>query len=119
MHDPKWSHAERAVARRAFDEALETALGKVMAEFKARAAAAQTPADLWSMEEYLREVRREIDWTFDYRYSRLLMVFALLIRQGYLDESRLAGLAEEKREIIRGLPGFDPATDRGGTQAEN
>ncbi len=43
---------------------------------------------------------------FDYRYSQLLHVFARLVRQGYLDESRLAGLSEEKREIIRSFLSF-------------
>jgi hypothetical protein len=38
---------------------------------------------------------------FDYRYSRLIEVFAALIQAGYLNEDRLAGLSEEKRQMIR------------------
>ncbi len=101
MHDLKWSAAEKRVAREAFDSALELAFAKVMAEFKRRAAAAAKPSDLWEIEDHLRRQRREIDEMFDYRYSQLLLVFARLIHEGYLDESRLAGLAEEKRKIVR------------------
>jgi exopolyphosphatase/pppGpp-phosphohydrolase len=101
LHDLKWSPSEKRVAREAFDSALESALAKVMAEFKRRAGAAATPTDLWEIEDYLRQQRRQIDETFDYRYSQLLVVFARLIREGHLDESRLAGLSGEKREILR------------------
>ena len=101
FHDLHWSPSEKKVARRAFDAALESALTKVMAEFKVKASAATTPSEMWEIEDYLRRQRREIDETFDYRYSQLIFVFARLIREGYLDEDILAGLAEEKRELIR------------------
>jgi hypothetical protein len=45
--------------------------------------------------------RDEIDQMFDYRYSQLPLVFAQLIRNGYLDEAELSGLAEEKLDLIR------------------
>jgi hypothetical protein len=101
FHDLKWSPSEKKVARNAFDAALESALAKVMAEFKRRAEAAATPSDMWAIESYLRQQRREIDETFDYRYSQLPFVFARLIHAGHLDESRLGGLSEDKLEIIR------------------
>jgi hypothetical protein len=58
---------------------------------------------MWAIEDYLRQQRRTIDELFDYRYSQLLFVFARLIGQGCRDESRLAGLSDEKLEIIRRL----------------
>ena len=97
MHDLKWSHSEKKIARAAFDAPL----AKVMAEFKRKANAATTPSDMWEIEDYLRRQRREIDETFDYRYSQLPSVFAQLIREGHLDESRLAGLSEDKLADIR------------------
>ncbi|TPK91753.1 MULTISPECIES: hypothetical protein [unclassified Mesorhizobium] len=97
----KWSPSEKKVARAAFDAALEAALGKTMAEFKKKASDATTPADMWEVEDYLRQQRREIDRMFDYRYSQLILVFAVLIREGYLDETMLAGLSEDKRGEIR------------------
>jgi len=103
FRDLKWSSSEKKVARRAYDAALQSALSKIMTEFKRRAAAATTPSDVWQIEEYLREQRREIGDVFDYRYSQLPLVFACLIREGHLEESLLDGLSEEKREIIRSL----------------
>ncbi len=101
MRDHEWSGAEKKIARHAFETALDTALAESMAEFKAKAAAAVTPEDMWSVEGFLRERRREIDETFDYRYSQLLIVFGQLILDGKLDEGRLTGLAEDKLEVIR------------------
>jgi hypothetical protein len=101
MHDRTWTGAEKKIARRAFQAALEVALAGIMAEFKAKAAAATTPEAMWSVETFLRERRREIDETFDYRYSQLPLVFGRLIVQGHLDEERLTGLSEDKLEEIR------------------
>ena len=103
FYDFHWSPAEKKVARRAFDQALQAALGRVMAEFKARASAASTPSEMWEIEDYLRRQRREIDEMFDYRYSQLILVFARLIREGYLDENLLDGLSEEKRDLVRSI----------------
>ena len=103
VHDLKWSAAEKKIARRVYEEALESALARIVAEFKATAAAAATPSEVWAIEGYLRRQRQQIDETFDYRYSRLPFVFARLIREGHLDVTRLRGLSEEKLEIIRRL----------------
>ena len=101
MPDDKWSASDKKIARRAFEAALEAALAGIMAEFKRKAATAATPEDMWTVEDFLREQRREIDKTFDYRYSQLAFVFARLIVQGHLDEGQLSGLSEDKLEEIR------------------
>jgi hypothetical protein len=101
MHDLKWSPSEKRIARRAYEAALAVALANILAEFKARAAQAATPSEMWDLEDYLRERRRHIDTLFDYRYSQLTYVFAAVIREGYLDEASLAGLAEDKLDDIR------------------
>jgi|SRR5882757_203034 hypothetical protein len=106
VRDLRWSPSEKKVARSAFEVALESALAKAMAEFKRRAEAATTPSEMWEIESYLRQQRREIDETFDYRYSQLPFVFARLIQAGHLDENRLGGLSEEKLEIIRSYLSF-------------
>ncbi|WP_375783516.1 hypothetical protein ACE10Z_27250 [Bradyrhizobium sp. Pha-3] len=100
-HDLKWSSAEKKIARKAYDSAVECALAKVMVEFKSRAVAAATPSEMWEVGDYLHRKRRELDEMFDYRYSQLLLVFAQFIREQYLDEALLAGLSDEKRQIIR------------------
>ena len=101
MHDLGWTASEKKVARSAYEYARESALGKLMTEFKARAASVATASDLWALEDYLRQQRRHLDEMFDYRYSQLPLVFARLIREGHLDEARLGGLSEEKLELIR------------------
>lgn len=103
MRDLQWSAAEKRIARRAFDAALGNALARILATFKAKAAAAASPSDMWAVEDYLRQRRREIDDVFDYRYSRLVLVLARLSRDGHLDEAQLAGLAEDKLAAIRRL----------------
>lgn len=103
MFDLKWSSREKKIARRAYETALDLALAKALAEFKAKAAAVQTPSEMWDIEDLLRDRRRHIDDMFDYRYSVLPLVFARLVREGLLDIERLAGLSEEKLEIIHGF----------------
>jgi hypothetical protein len=101
MYDLRWSASEKKIARRAYESAVESRLAKLMTEFKAKAAAATAPSDIWEIQEFLRRQCDEIDQIFDYRYSRLPLVFVQLIREGYLDEAQLNGLAEEKLEFIR------------------
>jgi flagellar biosynthesis/type III secretory pathway ATPase len=103
MYDEKWSKSEKKVASRVFEAALQAELAEIMADFKTRAAAAAEPDDMWSIEEYLRGKRREIDRKYDYRYSQLLWVFGRLLREGRIQEDQLAGIAEEKLSYIRSM----------------
>lgn len=100
MLDFKWSASEKKIARRVFDEALTVELAEVMADFKARAAAAAEPMDMWNVQEYLFRKRGEIDEKYDFRYSQLPFVFGRLLREGRIREEQLAGLAEDKLEFI-------------------
>lgn len=95
-----WSPSEKKIARTAYDAAVQAALAEVMAELKRKAGAAKEPSDMWEIEDYLREQRREIDRSFQYSYSKLPDVFAYAILKGYLDEGRLAGLADDKMATI-------------------
>lgn len=101
MYDLKWSESEKKLARRVFEAALAAELAEVMAEFKARAAAATQPDDMWSIQEHLYRKRREIDEKYDYRYSQLTLVFGRLLREGRIQEAQLDGLAEAKLSYIR------------------
>jgi hypothetical protein len=105
MFDLKWSPSEKKVARNAYEAALAAALAKVMAEFKRKASSAASASDMWAIEDYLREARKEIGEMFDYRYSRLPLVLGLAIREGYMNEESLEGLSEDKLEIIRSVAG--------------
>jgi len=101
MRDWKWSPAEKAVARRAFDGALHGELEAVMRETRERAARISEPSDLWQLERWLGERRREIDEKYDYRYSVLPMVFGRLVREGRLSVEDLQGLEPQKIAAFR------------------
>ena len=101
MFDLKWSHAEKTIARRAFDRALGNELEALAGEAKDRAAKMEQPSDLWDLESWLTKRRREIDRRYDYRYSVLPLVFAHLLRDGRLTEDDLYGLREDKLDLIR------------------
>ena len=101
IRDLKWSAAEKAIARKEFERALQQDLEAVIRQAKKMAEKIEQPSDLWELERYLTQRRKEIDRQYDYRYSVLLFVFAGLIRKGRLREEDLHGLAEEKLEDIR------------------
>ena len=101
MRDWRWSQAEKIVARRAFEHALHTEGRELIREAKDRAATVEEVSELWQLESWLTQRRREIERQYDYRYSVLPFVFATLLQQGRLRESDLQGLALEKIELIR------------------
>ena len=101
MYELKWSNAEKKVARRAFDLALGKELDALILEAKDRAAKIVEPSELWDLEGWLTQRRREIDRRYDYRYSILPLVFAHLLRDGCLTEDDLHGLEQEKLDLIR------------------
>jgi hypothetical protein len=106
-----WSKSEKAVASKTFDAALERELQEVIQEAKRMAIQIQEPSDLWDLERYLTERRKEIGRKYDYRYSQLDLVFGRLLREKWIDEEDLRGLGEEKLEAIRSYAGFFAGND--------
>ncbi len=92
--------AEKRIARRAYEKGREAVLAKTLAEFKAKAAAATTIEDMWSLVDDSRSVGRELDNLLEYRNWKLTLILARLIFEGYLDERELAGLSEETLEEV-------------------
>lgn len=101
MRDLHWSAAEKAVARKAFERALAQELQAVVAETKKMASKIEDSSEVWELARYLSERRKAIDRKFDYRYSVLPEVFAILIRESRLDEKELHGLGEDKLAYVR------------------
>jgi Asp-tRNA(Asn)/Glu-tRNA(Gln) amidotransferase B subunit len=99
----KWSDSEKKVARRAFDKALEKEYASIMAKFKDMAAKVEKPEDLWAVHNYLTKQQRALDEKYDYRYSELILVFARLLSEKWIDEKDLNGLNPEKLQAIRNL----------------
>lgn len=106
MTDFKWSDAEKKIARRAFDVALQSELAALLKQLKGRAAKAEAPEDIWAIQDYLAEQRRSIDEKYDYRYSQLIVVFGRLLRERWLEDKDIEGLAEEKLQHIRHIASF-------------
>jgi Photoprotection regulator fluorescence recovery protein len=101
MRDLKWAPAEKAVARKAFRRALQRELAAVVRKTKDRVAKIDGPSELWDLESYLTNRRKDIDRRYDFRYSVLPLVFGNLIREGRLAESDLHGLGDDKLDWIR------------------
>jgi hypothetical protein len=106
QNDPIWSRSEKAIARAAFDAALGRELHEVIQEVKHRASQIKESSDLWDLEHYLTERRKQIDRKYDYRYSQLTLVFGRLLYENRLREEDLRGLREDKMKSIRSLAKF-------------
>ena len=106
QHEPIWSRSEKVIARKAFDAALGRELCEVIQKAKQLANEIQQSSDLWDLEHYLTQRRKEIDRKYDYRYSRLTHVFGRLLHENRLSEEELRGLREDKLKSIRSLAKF-------------
>jgi hypothetical protein len=63
----------------------------------------QQSSDLWDLEHYLTQRRKEIDRKYDYRHSQLTQVFGRLLYEKRLREEELRGLREDKLKPIRSV----------------
>ncbi len=106
QNEPIWSRSEKALARIAFDAALKRELHEVMQETKQMANQISEPVDLWDLEHYLTQRRKEIDRKYDYRYSQLTQVFGKLLYESRPGEEDLRGLREDKLKSIRSFAKF-------------
>src|SRR5206468_5440822 len=106
QNEPTWSRSEKAVARAAFDAALGRELHEVIQKAKQLANDIQQSSDLWDLEHYLTERRKEIDHKYDYRYSQLTHVFGRLLHERRVSEEDLRGLREDKLKPIHSFAKF-------------
>jgi len=101
-----WSRSEKVIARRAFDAALEREIHEVIQDAKKMASQIKLSSDLWDLEHYLTQRRKEIDRKYDFRGSRLTDVLGRLLHENRLGEEDLRGLRENKLEPIRSFAKF-------------
>jgi hypothetical protein len=106
MNHDKWSNKEKSIARTAFNKAYEKECHQIIGKLKEKSGKLSVPEDIWELHDYLSEIRREIDEKYDYRYSVLMMVFARLLKQKYLQVDDFEGLTEEKIDRIKNLAGI-------------
>ena len=105
-NEPMWSRSEKIVARKAFDAALGRELHELIQETQKMASRIQQPSDLWDLEHYLTQRRKEIDRKYDCRCSQLTHVFGKLLYEKRLGEEDLRGLREDKLSSIRSVAQF-------------
>jgi hypothetical protein len=103
VREIKWSTAEKSVARRAFDSAYGRECESITKRIRSMMRDLANPNDIWRLHNFLSEKREEIDAKYDYRYSVLIFVFARLLKEGWLKESDLDGLHEDKVSKIIAL----------------
>ena len=103
---PIWSRSEKIIGRTAFDAALGRELHEVIQKAKKMASQSKQSSDLWDLERYLTQRRKEIDRKYDYRYSQLTQVFGRLLYEDRLREEELCGLGEDKLKRIRSFAKF-------------
>jgi len=100
-NEPSWSRSEKAIARKVFDAALKRELQQVMQEAKQKANRISQPADVWALERFLTQRRKDIDRKYEFRSSRLTRVFGTLLYERRIREGELRGLREDKVTAIR------------------
>jgi len=59
------------------------------------------PADVWALERFLTQHRKDIDRKYEFRSSRLTRVFGTLLWERRICEEELRGLGEDKMKAIR------------------
>jgi hypothetical protein len=77
-----------------------------MQETKKMASQINEPDDLWELERYLTERRKDINQKYDSRGSRLKDVLGRLLYENRLSENDLRGLREDKMRSIRSFAQF-------------
>lgn len=103
MSEIAWSKTEKSVARRAFDNSYRKECLSLAKTLREMADSVRGSDDIWRIHDFLTRKRVEIDEKYDYRYSVLQTVFSRLLKEGWLEESDLEGLLEEKVSRIKYL----------------
>ena len=103
MNNLEWSKAEKQAARRAYDAAYEKECRAIRAKVVQMLEGEDDIRQIWRIHDYLSEQRRETDDKYDYRYSKLIFVFARLLFEGWITEADLSGLGDDKIQKIKHL----------------
>lgn len=97
----KWHQKEKAIARAAFNKALHNECSHIVESLKEKLNDLSDPKDVWRIEDYLSKKRKQIYQKYDFRYSILIMVLGVLVKEGWIEIKDLDGLNEEKLQRIR------------------
>jgi len=103
VKDLKWSKTEKQIAKNAFEKAYGRECADLAEKIRSRAEKIKVPVDIWRLRDFLNKNVKEIENKYDYRYSVLILVFAKLIKGGWLNVDDLKGLGQEKIDRITTL----------------
>lgn len=101
VNEFNWSKGEKQAARKGFDAAYERECLTIRAKVEEMLQDKRDIRQIWRIHDYLTEQRRDTDQKYDYRYSKLIWVFAELLREGWLKEADLTGFREDKIAKIK------------------
>ena len=59
------------------------------------------PADVWKLERFLTQRRKDIDRKYEFRSSRLIQVLGTLLSKNRISEEELRRLPKDKVKAIR------------------
>jgi len=107
MNDIKWSKSEKTIARQAFEKAYQLECKHFIKKLKEKTAKLEKPEDILELQNYLDKREKEIAQKYDYRYSVLVLVFAQLLKQGWIEKDDLNGLDAGKILQIESLVSFN------------
>ncbi|MFM7427043.1 MAG: hypothetical protein ACKO7W_18930 [Elainella sp.] len=98
-----WSLPEQEIARRVFDLAYKRETAELIQTVSAQAGSITEAQDMWRLNDFLSAKRHEVDGKYDFRYPFLLVVFARLVKEGWVQIQELEGLDPSKRAKISAL----------------
>ena len=94
-----WTKKEKKIAKKAFELARSRAYKKLIDTINSKVI--KTQDDIWELRDMLNKKAKDFNDDFDYRYSRLPLLFVLYINEGLLKIEELEGLSEYKINAIR------------------
>lgn len=106
MNDIKWSKSEKKIARGAFEKAYVRECADFAMKIRAQVEKISKPDDIWDLHKFMTEKIKEIEGKYYYRYSVLILVFARLVKDRWLDFNDLKGLPESKIDCTESLVDF-------------
>lgn len=101
FEDISWSPKEKKGARAIFETALQREMDEIEKILKDKIDNIEESRNIWEIEQFLTTRRKFIEAKYDFRYSKLIIVFGTLLKEGYLHEDELAEFNDEKKKMIK------------------
>ena len=99
--DLSWSPKEKKAARAIFETALKREMTEIEKILKDKIENIEESRNIWEIEQFLTTRRKFIEAKYDFRYSKLIIVFGMLLKEGYLHMDELAELSSDKQGMIK------------------